>query len=79
MMVYQCHCYSNPGSVVKDHQYNLQDNFINLLIETYNTYYKFWELELVLGWVLRVFLFDKQIPSVLCQLMSWLAPVHNSH
>ena len=29
VMVYQWHCYSNPGSDVKDHQYDLQDNFIS--------------------------------------------------
>ena len=30
VMVCHCHCYSTPGSVVKDHQYNLQDNFMTV-------------------------------------------------
>ena len=29
-MAYHSHCYSTPGSVVKDHQHNLQDNFITI-------------------------------------------------
>ena len=28
VMLYHAHCCSTPGSVVKDHQHNLQDKFI---------------------------------------------------